>query len=1683
MIKRTESNQPSSKRRKSTKKVSRRKRRMQMEGLEPRQLLAGGGLTNVPLPNPVVPTFAGARNIGAVQATPFTESELSNQLGVNDTRFSADVVPLGTGPGQDDTIDVTGSVSFEIRNPAVTLADGTILPATFDADIDTFAVDLRAGDILDIATLGSVSNFTVQYDNGAIWWGVDDNQPSQLYPPASPLMTLGNAVFAQVVPEDGRYYITVAPDTVQGTYTLGLRAYRPVVEQLPIGSQQVLFLDFDGAIFPSSVISDSTGIPQPGIIRYEPLQSSLQGIGLDPRDDVAFNRLVDVMLAKVEQHFAYLGANGNAGDFDTTGVPGDFGVTILNSRDHADPGNNPLVTRVIIGDDGTNIGGNLGVSTTIDVGNFEMNDLVFVATDGHLIDGTTVPLSNTVSPLEATAENLAFTVSHEAGHSFGLRHTDSASTIASLIDAGGNIASDLGVGNDGIFGTLDDEDVNFVDDIFAPEGIFGTNRVTNGLANTLVTGTIGGSITGRVFHDFNRDGDGISDVGLVGVTVFADFNGDGLLTTGEPTSITDADGNFTLSGASGSTNIVAIAPSLFAPTTPISQAVTFALGSSASGIDFGFSQVNSTVTGTKFSDDNGNGIRDDGEGGLEGVYIYLDLDGDDRPDLGEPAGITKSDGTYTIDFPGPGTYTVREVVEAGFEQTFPASGEHQITFDGFTLSDNADFGNRPARDFGDAPLSYGSAGHGLVPGLYLGVVPPDRESSSNFSDNALGDDSNGSLALDGTVIDDEDGLQIIGPLAPGATTNVEISAENSTGTAAFLNAWVDFNADGDFDDAGEQVANDQQLVTGTVTFPVAVPSTAVLGETFVRLRYSHTPGLTPVGNADTGEVEDHVITINESTDIANSDFFTVSRNTQANQLDVLANDFQTAGNQLTIENNVVGALGTVVVAADGKSLFYTPPNGFIGRDTFSYNVVDQFNRRNEEPILVEVNVSFQTANPIAIDDSFFVPEGSNNRALNVLDNDIASLAGGLTITSTTPGSNGGTISITGGSQSIRYTPLPGFNGTEQFDYSVQDANGSVSTATVTVNLLPGSQADDVVDFHIEVLDSVNQQPIESIRVGESFDVRISVEDLRLNALPEGVASAFLDLLYSDALVAVSNTGVNPEFQFDVVFGELFSGVNSVDLNGTPLQGGSAAIPGLINEIGGLQTSIPSVSFDGRRELATITMQAVSPGVASFQGDPADSIFSETIVVQGRDPLPVNQLRFGSAELVIFPNSDVFTSAIDDSYPDGRNELDQLISSAQPVRLDVLANDILGGNGNITEFGLITSATLGNAVINDNNTPNVFNDDFIEYIANVSANGLEEFTYLIVTDDGVRSRGTVTIPVGAAADDDLVSLSFALVNEAGQAISTVNVGDRFGVQVIAEDLRDAPTFVFGAYLDMMYGAGLIRPTDTIVTDNLNFDADFNDGISAPDIDFNVDTAVGTAARPGIIDEFGSFLTQVTANNEPGTNPNLVATVFFEAIATGTTSVVGGPADSFPFQDTLLGASGVPVPVSQIRYDVLDITIGSQAEFIQNANNPFDVNDDGNVTPSDALSIINDFSNEQQARGEGPLVSKLYYDVNGDGKRTPGDALAVITELEESRRRAVRAEQVTSDTLATSSSDDDDSVAADSVFADLHNRQLVTDASGSENAQAASLELVDPTSDDADDDDVLNLLADDLSGLGE
>ncbi|MDB4459239.1 Ig-like domain repeat protein, partial [bacterium] len=162
-------------------------------------------------------------------------------------------------------------------------------------------------------------------------------------------------------------------------------------------------------------------------------------------------------------------------------------------------------------------------------------------------------------------------------------------------------------------------------------------------------------------------------------------------------------------------------------------------------------------------------------------------------------------------------------------------------------------------DFGDAPdpayptlLTSDGARH-VLSGPFLGASR-DADSDGQPNSAGTGDDTDG--------IDDEDGVTFPSLMRPSEVANITVVASSAGGR---LNAWIDFNADGDWSDAGEQVFLDTVLADGPNALSFSTPSGATIGSTFARFRISTQTGLIDTGSAPDGEVEDYQITISANT--------------------------------------------------------------------------------------------------------------------------------------------------------------------------------------------------------------------------------------------------------------------------------------------------------------------------------------------------------------------------------------------------------------------------------------------------------------------------------------------------------------------------------------------------------------------------------------------------------------------------------------------------------------------------------------------------------------------------------------------------------------------------------------------------------------------------------------------------
>ncbi len=244
---------------------------------------------------------------------------------------------------------------------------------------------------------------------------------------------------------------------------------------------------------------------------------------------------------------------------------------------------------------------------------------------------------------------------------------------------------------------------------------------------------------------------------------------------------------------------------------------------------------------------------------------------------------TNSNGDYNFTGFFSGSYIVGEILQSGWQQTFPQSAngshlgnvapyDHLVMVSLNQIVTDIDFGNvrgdtQDDLDFGDAPdspespgyptlLANNGARHIIKRGFHLGAAI-DADPNGHPSMLSDGDDLNPV-----TGPDDEDGVTMSPFIAAGQSIPITVVASDT----GVLNAWLDFNINGSWADAGEHFIPAMPVYPGANSFTLNVPAGVAPGLTYARFRFSSVRQLSYDGVAPDGEVEDYAIEIKEPQD-------------------------------------------------------------------------------------------------------------------------------------------------------------------------------------------------------------------------------------------------------------------------------------------------------------------------------------------------------------------------------------------------------------------------------------------------------------------------------------------------------------------------------------------------------------------------------------------------------------------------------------------------------------------------------------------------------------------------------------------------------------------------------------------------------------------------------------------------
>lgn len=221
----------------------------------------------------------------------------------------------------------------------------------------------------------------------------------------------------------------------------------------------------------------------------------------------------------------------------------------------------------------------------------------------------------------------------------------------------------------------------------AVQGSTATVNLTAGQNVTCTfTNTKLGSLSGT---KYTANADSSLGAVLSGWTIFIDSNNNGVLDDGEQSTVTDTNGAYSFSNLLPSTYV--LREVLLAGWTQIFGAgsVSLSAGQTSTGNNFGNFQ-NGSINGFKWNDKDGDGVVDEGENKLDGWTINL-YSGQQIVSTA----TTANGGTYSFTNLAPGTYSVCEVQQTGWIQTYPAQNAcHTIVIDQSGETNQANFGNQ-----------------------------------------------------------------------------------------------------------------------------------------------------------------------------------------------------------------------------------------------------------------------------------------------------------------------------------------------------------------------------------------------------------------------------------------------------------------------------------------------------------------------------------------------------------------------------------------------------------------------------------------------------------------------------------------------------------------------------------------------------------------------------------------------------------------------------------------------------------------------------------------------------------------------------------------------------------------------------------------------------------------------------
>jgi hypothetical protein len=448
------------------------------------------------------------------------------------------------------------------------------------------------------------------------------------------------------------------------------------------------------------------------------------------------------------------------------------------------------------------------------------------------------------------------------------------------------------------------------------------------------------------------------------------------------------------------------------------------------------------------------------------------------------------------------------------------------------------------------------------------------------------------------------------------------------------------------------------------------------------------------------------------------DFVSVEQNSDSNPLDVLRNDSyvdsHNAWHDIVDRVTSVSATqegGTVSIVDNGSSLVYSPPQDFVGTDSFAY-LADG----------VHEATAYVTVTRPVRPDNLQVHQQSSQQVLDVLANDFWTNAysGNRQITSVTAAQHGA-VEIAPNGRWLVYTPADLFTGMDRFEYTVDD----ILTTSVAVEVEPLAQRDSyrfgvspyVTQYTLGVLQNdlfdrsyTGPRRITSVTTppdGGSVEILDGARSLRFTSAEATTGGASFSYVVDDLFEARVSVWIDVYLAADSVVVKQNSHANSLDVLGNDF---------------GLRYNIPL--YNGPRTITSVDTPE-SGGTVALEADGRTVRYTPPVDFLGMDRFSYTvdgvQSATVSVRVIGYARDDRFR--VDPESADNSLRVlvnDRIDPSSAAARRVASVTDTTAG-------GVVTVSDAGQTIL---------------YAPPAEFSGTDTFAYYLDND----SRGEVTVEV-------------------------------------------------------------------------------------------------------------------------------------------------------------------------------------------------------------------------------------------------------------------------------------------------------------------------------------------------